>query len=87
MGRFEVGLAVCDRDGSGCEALSSATAEFGQETFGADFGRVRATLAPIDAVIEAGRSLVLTIAVPNESDRDLWFAYGTTTHPAELRLG
>lgn len=86
-GRFVVGLHGCDGNAAGCALLGSTAVAFDQAEFGGDFGRVSATVPVIDATLVAGQSFVMTIATDNDSEDELWFAYGTVDHPASLRLG
>jgi hypothetical protein len=85
-GELAIGIYDCNFVGANCALLSSVVEHFDQVPFGATFGRLVVSLPPVDATVARNRSLVLKVAATNESDDDLWLAYGTTTYPSVLSV-
>jgi len=86
-GRLVAGLYDCDASHGDCVLLERQMATFDQGGFGDDFGRVTLTMAAVDHTFGASRRLVLKVATAEDSEDDLWFAYGTTSYPTHLRIG
>lgn len=83
-GRLVAGLYDCSPSLDDCRRLASGAASFRQSSFGSDFGEVTITMSPVDATVAAGRGLMVKMAVPGNSDDDLWLAYGTRAYPTSL---
>ena len=50
--------------------------------FGEDFGLLTVTVPAIDELIDTGSWVALGIVAPDDSEDDVWLAFGTTRHPA-----
>ncbi|MCP5031846.1 MAG: hypothetical protein GY939_08590 [Actinomycetia bacterium] len=85
-GRLVAGLYDCPATPSNCTLLTTGGASFNQSAFGHDFGRVVITMGQVDTQLTSGRGLMLKIAVPGNSDDDLWIAYGTSTYPSAFTV-
>lgn len=87
IGSVEVGVYDCDASHGDCQLLSYGYEWFDQWDFDDDFGEVVVTMSPIDHAFAPGRSGVLVIATADDSDDDLWFAYGTSDYPSRIEIG
>lgn len=86
-GMIVAGIYDCRTNKTDCVPLGSGSATFAQSTFGDGFGRVVITMPPIDHTLAGNRGLMLKVAVPNDSEDDLWLAFATTTYPTALTIG
>ncbi len=85
-GRVVAGIYDCANNMTDCNLLASGASRFSQSAFGAGFGKVVLVMPAVDVTIAADRGILLKIGVPNDSDDDLWLAYGATAQPMRLSL-
>lgn len=69
--------------GSTCSLLDTATATI---TNGSTWRQATTALSANDRSFAAGHSLVVKIVVLDSSDADMWFAYGTSSYDAHLKV-
>lgn len=81
-------LQDCSGAHTGCTVVATGAVTFSQTAFGAAFGPVHIDFGTINRTIGAGRSLVLTLVTGDgvPGGDDLWYAFGTSTHPSRLTL-
>jgi hypothetical protein len=79
-GRLEVYVMDC---GSSCEVLASRSANVSGSS---SFSKVTIGTPAPSHVFATGRSLVVRVVVPEDSQADVWLAYGTSTYNARVHL-
>lgn len=85
-GRVVAAMQECRPNGTSCATVASGSARADHESGGPRWIRSTIELGDVERTIGAGKVVAVKIVVDEDSDDDMWFAFGTADYASSLQL-